>query len=130
MVKLALLKGNLSFLVQISDYPEIYHNEPVLFEMAKNHFLNNSATSYKFCIKMILNSLKQNLCAFEYEMYPGEGVELVFYTDKPAEENAALEQELSQKIIEESEKNNLDPLEDIFIRLDPINTHPSWLESN
>ena len=127
MVKYALLSGKLALLKQIGSYPGIYSKEEALFDFADNHALDMSVKDYRAVIRVILDNLKDNLCAFEYTMHPGDGIELLFYTSADIPQNAALQQQLFDKINGYFMSMQQPELDDLFIRLLNIKLHPAWL---
>ena len=127
MVKYALLSGNLVLLKQIGEYPGMYDREPALFDFANAHALNSSVKDYRAVIQTILDNTKDTLCAFEYGMYPGEGLELVLYTNEDAEQNTKREEQLFDKIDGYFLSMESSPFEDLFIEFENIKLHPSWL---
>ena len=127
MVKYALLSGNLNLLIHIGEYPGIYEREPALFDFARNHALNSSVKDYRAVVKTILDNVKDKLCAFEYGMYPGEGLELVLYTNEGIDQNSKTEEQLFDKLDGYFLSMEKSPFEDLFIEFENIKLHPSWL---
>ncbi len=130
MVKYALLSGNLVLLKQIGEYPDMYERESVLFDFANEHALNSSVKDYRAVIQTILDNTKDTLCAFEYGMYPGEGIELILYTNEDAEQNSKKEEMLFDKIDGYFLSMESSPFEDLFIEIENIKLHPSWLNTD
>ena len=129
MTKYALLSGRLTLLQQISDYPNMYERESDLFDFAESHALNFSIKDYRAIIRIILDNLKDVLCAWEYNMYLHEGIELVFYTSLDIPQNEKLQEQLFEKINGYFTSMEQPPLEDLFLLLQNIKLHPAWIET-
>ncbi len=129
MVKYALLSGQLSLLKQIGEYPEVYEQERPLFDFAAEHALNMSVKDYRAVIKIMTDNLKNCLCAWEYALHEGEGVELLLYTSLDVPQNAAMQEQLLEKINGYFLSMQQPPLDDLFFRMFNIKLHPAWLEN-
>lgn len=130
MVKYALLSGKLTLLKQIGQYPDVYQQEPDLFDFADNHALDLSVKDYRAVIRIILDNLKETLCAFEYNMHPEDGLELLLYTSLDVEQNSALQQQLFAKINGYFMSMQQPKLDDLFLKVLNIKLHPSWLATD
>ena len=126
MVKYALLSGNLMLLKRIGDYPEVYEQERPLFEFAADHALDMSVKDYRAVIKIILDNLKDSLCAWEYALHDGEGIELLLYTSLDVPQNTAMQEQLLERIKGYFLSMQQPPLPDMFFRLMNIKLHPAW----
>lgn len=127
MVKYALLSGNLMLLKQIGEYPNIYTQEPTLFDFANNHALNMSVKDYRAILEIISENVGKCLCSVEYAMYPGKGVELLLYTSEGVEQNDIILKQIFEKIDGYHLSMQQPALMDFFIRILNIKLHPAWL---
>ena len=127
IIKYTLLKGDLFLLMKLGEYPHIYDAEPVLFDFAKKHALNNSVQIYKDLFQSVLSLVGNTLCAFEYSLYD-DGLELIFYTNASAEQNEEWTNSLSTQAETYFEEHDAEEMNDLFIQLFPINEHAAWLE--
>ena len=127
MVKYALLSGNLALLKQIGEYPNVYEQEPTLFDFASNHAFNLSVKDYRAILKIIADNMGKYICSIEYVMYKEKGVELVLYTSESVEQNDALLEKLFEKIDGYYMSMQQPPLKDFFIKALNIKLHPAWL---
>lgn len=129
MVKYALLSGQLALLQKIGGYPEIYQTEPELFRFADNHALNLSVKDYRAVLKIIMDNIGSKLCAWEYNMYAGDGIELIFYTTDDLQQNEALKEPLFEKLDGYFLSMQQPPIEDLFLEFTNITWHPAWKRS-
>ena len=129
LVKYALLSGKLTLLQQIGEYPGIYGNEPELFRFANNHAPNLSLKDYRAVIRIVLENMKDKLCAWEYNMYSGNGIELVLYTADDIEHNEALQDQIFDKLDGYFLSMQQPEIEDLFFKIENIKLHPSWVNN-
>ena len=124
-VKYALASGNLFLLTQIGEYPG-NDVEKTLFDFAKKHAFNESSIQYKSLIKIVMNTIKNDLCSLEYVMYP-DVVEIILYTSKTEEENNAIQDKIETNL-EEIFSQTAFEFDDFSIKLENISNHTAWLE--
>lgn len=130
LVKYALLSGKLSLLQQIGEYPDIASNEPELFRFANNHAANLSAKDYRALIRIVLENLKDKLCAWEYNMYSGNGIELVLYTPDDIPQNEAMQDQIFDKLDGYFLSMQQPEIDDLFFKIENIKLHPAWVVSD
>ena len=128
MVKYALISGDLALLKKIGDYPEAYEQEMELFEFAANHAFDLSIKDYRAIWKIVLDNLKDCLCAWEYKLHPGDEIELLLYTSAEREQNEQLQNQMFDKIDGYFASMQVEPLDDLYLKLLNIKLHPAWIK--
>lgn len=129
LIKYALFSGNLALLKQIGDYPEVYDQEPVLFDFAADHAFNLSVKDYRAFIRIIKEGLQDCLCAWEYALHDDGSLELLLYTSLDVPQNTSRQQSLLEKIKGYFLSMQQPPMHDIFFRVLNIKLHPAWVGS-
>ncbi len=130
LVRYALLTGKLAVLKEIGDYPNMYEQEPVLFNFANDHAFDLSLKDYRAVLQILKDNLSDCLCAFEYRMYPYQGLELLWYTSLDVPQNEARLRVIQQKMDGYFASMHQPPLKDLMIKLPNIKLHPAWQKTD
>lgn len=124
----ALLTGDLALIARINEYENLEIREEVLFNFAKKTAFNFTSIDYRNIIKIILDNLKDELCAFDYGIYENGKVEIVCYTPNQEIKNAADRQKINKEIAEYSETTNRHTIENLDYKIKNISLHPAWIK--
>lgn len=128
MVKYALISGNLALVKKIGDYPEAYEQETELFEFAANHAFDISVNDYRAVIKIMLDNLKDQLCAWEYTTHEDDELELIFYSSADTAQNEKTQEQILAKINGYFASMQRPFLEDLYLKILNIKLHPAWVK--
>ncbi len=126
LVRCALLTGKLSILKEMADYEGIYDREPVLFDFASSHAFNFSLKDYRAVLQILQDNLADCLCAFDYNLYPYQGLQLLYYTSLEPAQNEERTRLIKQKMEGYFLSMQQPEIEDLFFNLLNIKQHPIW----
>ena len=125
VVKYSLYTGELYILENLAQNPKIYITEPPLFNFAKKYASGLSNKHYCTMLKIIYDVLRDNLCAVEYMNHP-KGLQMCLYTSLNTENNLNVQHTILDKIKGYYISMQENYHQDVFVRLENVNLHPSW----
>lgn len=98
IIKYSFLSGNLNLLNDLSEYEEIYENEPQLFDWIRERYQNYSLRDYGFMLKSIFKQVRGVLCMVEIGVTETGEVAVLYYTNLSYEDNSAMINTVNENI--------------------------------
>ena len=126
VVKYALYTGDLYILANLAKYPEVYDEDPLLFDFAQKYCDGINNKHYNAILKIIYDTVGNIICSKEYLLHDDGNIQLCLYTTANIEDNLKFQDLIFNKIDGYYTSMQEEVKREVFIRLDNVNLHPSW----
>ena len=129
LAKFSVMTGNINLLERLSDIPEVYDDDELLFQFADVFRIGVYQEQFKNIQKLILENSADYLCSYEYNLYDDRGfpeLEIELYVNFDDNFCSKIEDSLNAKIEAFWISSGRKPLRNISVVVKNIKTHESW----
>lgn len=127
MLKIAVMTGNSYLIERLAANPNAPEDDQTLLGIISRYKNYNYVEHFKNVQKIVLDTLKNNLCAYDYGIESGvfDEIDVVFYVNGDGDEVARLNNDLTEKLNAYYASANIEKMSNYTWRIKPVSSHPA-----
>lgn len=127
MLKIAVMTGNSYLIERLAANPNAPEDDSILLNIITRYKNYNYVDHFKNVQKIVVETLADNLCAYDYAVEHGifDEIELTLYVNGGNDEVERLNNTLSEKLAAYYDSADIEKMSNYSWRLKPVASHPA-----